>query len=193
MAAEPSTRRRRNFARHLDDRGCVVSGFVRLRVALVMALTTLPWAARGQTEERWVGALGLRLCQPTSLGPRTCERLAPGTKVLFTGATRRDAAGRTQYEVTTEDGDTKGWVSASERDRSLEQEDPYDREERARAACTPNQPRVGMTEQEVLSTCWGKPRYRRRVGVEGLMRDQWVYGDGRYLYFDNGQLLAIEE
>jgi hypothetical protein len=25
------------------------------------------------------------------------------------------------------------------------------------------------------------------------MRDQWSYGDGRYLYFDNGRLLAIED
>lgn len=170
-----------------------MSGYVPLRIALIAALIALPWAARAQMEERWVGASGLTLCGPTGFGPRTCERLAPGTKVLFTGATRRDAAGRTQYEVTTEDGDTRGWVTASERDRSLEPEDPYDREERARAACTQNQPRVGMSEQEVLSTCWGKPQYRRRTGVEGLMRDQWVYGDGKYLYFDNGHLLAIEE
>jgi hypothetical protein len=24
------------------------------------------------------------------------------------------------------------------------------------------------------------------------MRDQWIYGEGRYLYFDNGRLFAIE-
>ncbi len=91
------------------------------------------------------------------------------------------------------DDDTNGSVIASERDRSLESEDRADREQRARSVCSPNEPRVGMTEQEVLSTCWGKPRYRRRTGVEGLMRDQWVYGDGKYLYFDNGHLLAIEQ
>jgi len=58
-------------------------------------------------------------------------------------------------------------------------------------SCTENL-RIGMSEADVLASCWGKPRSRRRTGVEGLMRDQWSYGDGRYLYFDNGRLLAIE-
>jgi hypothetical protein len=49
-----------------------------------------------------------------------------------------------------------------------------------------------MSEEQVLASCWGKPKSRRRVGVEGLMRDQWIYGEGRYLYFDNGRLFAIE-
>ena len=49
-----------------------------------------------------------------------------------------------------------------------------------------------MSEQEALKTCWGRPKFRRRVGVEGLMRDEWVYGEGRYLYFDNGKILAIQ-
>ena len=59
--------------------------------------------------------------------------------------------------------------------------------------CERNQPKIGMSEQDVLSTCWGKPRYRRLTGVEGLMREQWVYGDRKYLYFDNSRLIGIEE
>jgi hypothetical protein len=65
-------------------------------------------------------------------------------------------------------------------------------EDRVQMSCTQD-PRIGMSEEEVLASCWGKPQNRRRTGVEGLMRDQWIYGDGRYLYFDNGHLVAIEE
>jgi hypothetical protein len=76
------------------------------------------------------------LCQPTGLGPRTCERLAPGTKVLFTGATR---AGRsTGWQLTTatqKDGSRHPNVTAhsSRRIQRIAKS--------ARAACTQNRPR----------------------------------------------------
>jgi len=156
-----------------------------IEIWLAVVLTVFP----AQAETRWVGGYGLELCELNQSDKPKCVYLSTGREVELTGNRRRDAVGTTLYEVITTDGALKGWVSKSERD-SLDLEDPSIIGS-TQTSC--NEPEVGMSEQDVLATCWGKPRYRKRVGVEGLMRDQWVYGDGKFLYFDDGRLLAIEE
>ena len=37
------------------------------------------------------------------------------------------------------------------------------------------------------------PINRNRTIVSGLTSEQWVYGWGTYLYFDNGKLTAIQD
>ena len=75
----------------------------------------------------------------------------------------------------------------AERERAKRQE------EQRRQAAKPS-PRIGMTRQQVVNdTNWGRPydinRTTSRLGV----REQWVYGTRRYLYFDNGVLTAIQD
>jgi hypothetical protein len=145
-------------------------------------------ATHAQAETRWVGGFGLRLCDP---GLTKCVRLSTGTELEVTGGRllTSDIRVGTLYEVMTADG-IRGWISEADLKTVLvtPQSDYAQGQE---TACT-EEPRVGMSEQEALKTCWGRPKYRRRVGVEGLMRDEWVYGDGRYLYFDDGKILAIQ-
>ena len=137
-------------------------------------------------ETRFFTDYGLELCEPAGPGEQPhCAELAGSTEVKLTGATRKDAGGRTLYEATTRDGATKGWITESQRQSLL-------RDDRVQPTSCAQNPQIGMSEEEVLASCWGKPKSRRRIGVEGLMRDQWIYGDGRYLYFDNGHLFAIE-
>jgi hypothetical protein len=52
---------------------------------------------------------------------------------------------------------------------------------------------LGMTQQQVLESSWGRPsQVNRTVTVRGT-REQWVYSDSRgYLYFDNGILTAVQ-
>ena len=40
---------------------------------------------------------------------------------------------------------------------------------------------------------WGNPININRTIVKGLTSEQWVYGWGTYLYFDNGVLSAIQD
>lgn len=55
-------------------------------------------------------------------------------------------------------------------------------------------PRIGMTWQQVVNqTSWGKPYDINRTTTASGTREQWVYGDRRYLYFDNGVLTAIQD
>lgn len=50
---------------------------------------------------------------------------------------------------------------------------------------------IGMTQDRVLQSSWGKPRKINRTTTLTREREQWVY-DGGYLYFDNGILTAIQ-
>lgn len=50
---------------------------------------------------------------------------------------------------------------------------------------------IGMTQEEVLQSSWGKPRKINRTTYSFGVHEQWVY-DGGYLYFKNGILDAIQ-
>lgn len=56
-------------------------------------------------------------------------------------------------------------------------------------------PRVGMTSDEVLALAWpwGKPEKVNTTTTAHAVREQWVYGAGRYLYFIDGVLTSIQE
>lgn len=51
--------------------------------------------------------------------------------------------------------------------------------------------KVGMTKKQVLKSNWGKPSSINKTTMSGLVHEQWVY-DGSYLYFENGNLTAIQ-
>lgn len=51
---------------------------------------------------------------------------------------------------------------------------------------------VGMSPQDALDSKWGRPdRVNRSTNRYGSS-EQWVYGDGNYLYFENGVLTSIQ-
>jgi hypothetical protein len=50
---------------------------------------------------------------------------------------------------------------------------------------------IGMTQEDVLASQWGKPRKINRSTYSWGTKEQWVY-DGGYLYFTNGVLDAIQ-
>lgn len=51
---------------------------------------------------------------------------------------------------------------------------------------------LGMTKQQVLDSSWGEPqKINTSIGSWGT-HEQWVYGNGNYLYFENGKLTSIQ-
>ena len=51
---------------------------------------------------------------------------------------------------------------------------------------------IGMTQEEVIASSWGKPQsVNRTTGTWGT-HEQWVYGGKNYLYFENGTLSSIQ-
>jgi hypothetical protein len=52
-------------------------------------------------------------------------------------------------------------------------------------------PTIGMTVGDVLKTKWGKPESINRTQSSAGTSEQWVYGNGNYLYFRNDVLQSI--
>lgn len=50
---------------------------------------------------------------------------------------------------------------------------------------------IGMSAQDVLDSSWGRPRTINRSVYSFGTREQWVYGDGNYLYFSDGVLTSV--
>lgn len=50
---------------------------------------------------------------------------------------------------------------------------------------------VGMTAEQARAS-WGSPEDVNRTTRSSGVHEQWVYGSGSYLYFDNGVLTAIQ-
>ena len=50
---------------------------------------------------------------------------------------------------------------------------------------------IGMTQEQVLESKWGRPQSKNRITSAGGTMEQWVYG-GNYLYFENGILRTVQ-
>jgi hypothetical protein len=52
--------------------------------------------------------------------------------------------------------------------------------------------RLGMTPADVEASSWGKPQKINTTTNKWGESQQWVYGNGGYLYFENGVLTSIQ-
>jgi hypothetical protein len=53
--------------------------------------------------------------------------------------------------------------------------------------------KIGMSADTVRNkTSWGAPATINRTTTASGTKEQWVYGGGNYLYFENGRLTAIQ-
>lgn len=52
---------------------------------------------------------------------------------------------------------------------------------------------IGMSQTEVIQGNWGYPSHINKTTTAMGTREQWSYDEGKYLYFDNGVLTAIQE
>lgn len=67
--------------------------------------------------------------------------------------------------------------------------------DRAEAAARAKRPgvRIGMTADQVINrTRWGRPNTVNKTITTQGVREQWVYGDGMYLYFESGRVTTIQ-
>lgn len=53
-------------------------------------------------------------------------------------------------------------------------------------------PKIGMTEDEVLNSTWGYPQKRNTSEFTNGTHEQWVYEKG-YIYLDNGIVTSIQK
>lgn len=51
---------------------------------------------------------------------------------------------------------------------------------------------IGMSQGDVLASSWGRPERIHKSVYSFGTHEQWVYGSGHYLYFENGKLASIQ-
>ena len=53
--------------------------------------------------------------------------------------------------------------------------------------------KIGMTEEQVIkNTLWGEPSSKNYTTTKYGTREQWVYDNVGYLYFENGKVVGIQ-
>lgn len=55
------------------------------------------------------------------------------------------------------------------------------------------EPTIGMTEDELLSSAWGKPEDINKTTYEFGVHEQWCYSGNRYVYLEDNIVTAIQE
>jgi hypothetical protein len=92
-------------------------------------------------------------------------------------------------------GGISGYIFAVDDEHFLI-EDPALTAEKARVAALDckrrGNPRIGMTGNQVIATCWGKPEHVNRTQTGTSTFDQYVYSDDRFLYFRDGVLTSMQ-
>ena len=56
-----------------------------------------------------------------------------------------------------------------------------------------NEPRIGMTADEVKKSNWGNPQDINKTTYAWGVTEQWCYPNYRYIYFEDGIVTAIQE
>ena len=56
-----------------------------------------------------------------------------------------------------------------------------------------NEPRIGMTADEVKKSNWGSPNKINKTTYEWGVTEQWCYSKNRYIYLEDGIVIAISE
>ena len=53
------------------------------------------------------------------------------------------------------------------------------------------EPSIGMTKREVEMTSWGSPLRKSITEYENHITEMWVYGNDRFVHFDDGKVVSV--
>jgi hypothetical protein len=120
-------------------------------------------------------------CDLKAIGPVYVKDVIPSINAIYLVAT--DTQGKTTY--------LRSYSSTPLEDVRFE--DPTVVAARAKQICAKKGGvHIGMTEKAVLASCWGKPEKRNVTITAHGEHDQWVYGNGSYVYLEDGIVTAIQ-
>jgi hypothetical protein len=145
--------------------------------------------------------LGVEVCEEPTGGLRgggdggKCEFVKKGRFTIQavenerarSGGNARQPAGMA-YRVAFDDGRI-GYMGDADLSGRTTAKDPAI----ATAECKQRgNPRVGMTADQVIATCWGKPEHINHTQTGTQTFDQYVYSNNRNLYFQDGVLRSFQ-
>lgn len=145
-------------------------------------------------KDYWVESYAASLLFCPGVSGRGCyEFLRPGAHLKITELVPNQSPdGRPifapSYHVTLDDG-RSGYITADVSTTALTDVDPA----AAAAECKRlGDPRVGMAVKQLEATCWGKPLNINRKESRNGVHEQYVYGDGRFVYLHNGVVTEVQ-
>lgn len=110
--------------------------------------------------------------------------------------TYKESMGRSSYDnLDWQYNTAKGAYEEAKRYKDLVLKEEIEKEvkkdliEEARG----QNPHLGMSIEEVEASLWGKPIKINRTVTQYSNREQWVYGNGQYLYFTDGVLTSFQD
>lgn len=159
-----------------------------------------PARAGAAHETRWVSPsspLGIELCDEPFISSDThCERVKSGKFISDGSEPKKFRLGSSistfpsgkMYHAIFADGRT-GFIDEIEFKYETTTRDPA----LVAADCKRRgDPKIGMTTKEVTATCWGKPQQVNRTETSNVILDQFIYGNGRYVYLENGVVRSVQ-
>jgi hypothetical protein len=187
---------------------------IRLAAALILAASTqLAAAAAGFIEDMkaeaegrvgktyWiVYPPGVRACRSHLVSwmdyYKNCTNVTQGklrvVKVLWAPSGSKQE--HDFFEVEALPTGARGYITVQNGKTGLVDYDPQAREAAARAECVRRgEPRIGMTQEESIATCWGRPRNVVKTTTASGVVETLICGSNRALRFENGKLTAILE
>jgi hypothetical protein len=72
------------------------------------------------------------------------------------------------------------------------EQDKIDAEVRRNIEASKPNPFIGMTQDELINSKWGTPKDINRTTTQYGTSEQWVYGNGNYVYLDDGIVTTIQ-
>lgn len=79
------------------------------------------------------------------------------------------------------------------RERELEKFEEREKQQLKEKIKEKKEPQIGMTSDEIRKSTWGEPKDINKTTTKYGVHEQWVYGNGRYIYLDDGVVTAIQE
>lgn len=95
-----------------------------------------------------------------------------------------------QIKITYEDGTSIKYISSEGKEA---EEQKTIAEEKERQDYLANEPKIGMTTDEVKASNWGNPQKINKTTYEWGTTEQWCYPNNEYIYFEDGIVTAIQE
>jgi hypothetical protein len=144
--------------------------------------------------------LGIEVCEEPTGGLRgggdgsTCEFVKKGKFTVQAAENQqprsggKNATGPIVYRIAFEDGRT-GYIGEGDFSGRTTPKDPVVTASECKQR---GNPRIGMTVDQVIATCWGKPEHITHTQSGSQSYDQYVYSNNRSLYFQDGVLRSFQ-
>jgi hypothetical protein len=117
-------------------------------------------------------------------------KLKSGASFVVKDVTKGNV-GSDDYFVLLDDG-RRGWTETST--PFLIDYDPVARSKQAAEECSRRgQPKIGMTPQELIASCWGKPAKVVKKTTAAGIEENYIYGLGHIVKFSDGKVSEIVE